>query len=242
MPELTNGVVRYDYEQLQKFNAIVAWLHSLRYRHVISRFAAIHSDLKRAVTITDVGCAHAKLYSLLNDHIPISYTGIEANEHLAGLALSRYGSNDNFRVIFESAVSALDRVGQPDVVVALETLEHIPEADAVRIVEKIASMRPHRFIASFPIEIGPAIWFKNVGSLLCQYERHKEYTWAETFWAGLYQLDRLRPHITGHRAFDWRWLVQTIRHNFRIVELRRFPLNFMPAAAGTSIFLVAEPR
>jgi hypothetical protein len=36
-----------------------------------------------------------------------------------------------------------------------------------------------------PVEIGASIRLKNIGSALCGYGRHEEYTWAETFWAGL---------------------------------------------------------
>lgn len=91
-----------------------------------------------------------------------------------------------------------------DIIVALETFEHIPEHDVVRIVEAVAASKPRLFVCSVPVEVGPAIWLKNVGSLVTGYMRHKEYRWSETFWAGLYQLDRLPPH--GTRACQLAWL------------------------------------
>jgi hypothetical protein len=129
-----------------------------------------------------------------------------------------------------------------DIVVALETFEHIPEHDVVRIIEAIAASKPRFFVCSVPVEIGPAIWLKNVGSLVTGYMRHKEYSWPETFWAGLYQLDKLPPHGTGHKGFDWRWLAQTIRHNMKIKDIRKFPFSILPAAVAFSVFMVAEPR
>jgi hypothetical protein len=129
-----------------------------------------------------------------------------------------------------------------DVLVALETLEHIPEHDVVRIIEAAAAMRPTLFVCSVPVEIGPAIWLKNVGSLVMGYTRHKEYLWRETFWAGLYQLDKMPPHSTGHKGFDWRWLAQTIRHNMKVTEIRKLPARMLPAAVAFSVLLVAEPR
>jgi hypothetical protein len=74
------------------------------------------------------------------------------------------------------------------------------------------------------------------------YTRQNEYTWRETFWAGLGKLDRIRRHGTGHCGFDWRWLAQTIRHNLEITEVRRFPFGVLPVALSSSVFFVAEPR
>jgi hypothetical protein len=142
----------------------------------------------------------------------------------------------------DSAASALAHLECADIVVALETFEHIPEHDVVRIVEAVAAAMPKLFVCSVPVEIGPAIWLKNVGSLVTGYMRHKEYSWPETFWAGLYQLDKLPPHATGHKGFDWRWLAQTIRHNMKIKETRMFPFGMLPAAVAFSVFMIAEPR
>ena len=81
---------------------------------------------------------------------------------------------------------------------------------------------------------------EDVGSLASGYSRHKEYTWRETFWAGLYCLDRLPPHGTGHKGFDWRWLAQTLRKSFKIVHVHKLPSDVFPTALSTSVFFVAE--
>lgn len=190
----------------------------------------------------EIGCAHAKLFSLLNERFEIDYTGIEIDPVFVETARSRYGNNLNFRVVLDSAVNALPHMRNADIVVALETLEHIPEHEVVRIIEAVAIAQPKLFVCSVPVEIGPAIWLKNIGSLLTGHMRHTEYRWRETFWAGLYQLDKLPPHAIGHKGFDWRWLAQTIRHNLRVTEIRKFPLRCLPAAFSFSVFVVAEPR
>jgi hypothetical protein len=145
-------------------------------------------------------------------------------------------------VVHDSAKNAFSDFEHADIIVALETFEHVPEHDAVRIIEAIAAAKPKIFVCSVPVEIGPAIWLKNVGSFITGYMRHREYRWSETFWAGLYQLDKLPAHGVGHKGFDWRWLAQTIRHNMKIKEIRRFPFNMLPAAVAFSVFMVAEPR
>lgn len=230
------------YERNQRFNAVVRWLHSLRFEHVLKVVEETRREVgDRTLRILDIGCAHARLFGVLNDRVAIDYTGIDVSTAFVRAARARYGDLPNFRIVHDSVMNVLPKMESPDLVIALESLEHIPEHDVVRIIERVAAMNPRRFVCSVPVEIGPAIWLKNIGSQLVGYPRHREYRWAETLWAGLYQLDRLPPHGTGHKGFDWRWLAQTIRHNMRIVRLTRFPLGFVPAPFASSVFIVAVP-
>lgn len=244
---MTDETIRNDtesqYERDQRFNFLVSYLHSFRYKNILALFKTISREADgKPIKVVDIGCAHAKLFSLLNKSFNIDYTGIEINADVVEAARARYAGYSNFRVIHDSAANALVNLKHADIIVALETFEHIPEHDVVRIVEAVAAARPRLFVCSVPVEIGPAIWLKNIGSLVTGYMRHKEYRWSETFWAGLYQLDRLPPHDTGHKGFDWRWLAQTIRHNLKIKETRLFPFNILPAAVAFSVFMIAEPR
>ena len=237
------NVEETQYEKNQRFNPLVAWLHSFRYKHILQVFREFtQKNEGKKIKVIDVGCAHAKLFSVLNSQFEIDYTGIEVNPVFVETARSRYAHAPNFRVIHNSVANATSHMEDADILVSLETFEHIPEHEVVRIIEAIAATRPKRLVCSVPVEIGPAIWLKNVGSLVTGYMRHKEYRWAETFWAGFYQLDKLPPHRTGHKGFDWRWLAQTIRHNMKIIEIRKFPFGSLPVAFAFSVFIIAEPR
>ena len=232
-----------EYERNQKFNALVSWLHSYRYKNILVIFEELSAlNNGNPIKVVEIGCAHAKLYSLINDKFNVDYTGIEPNGVFVKTAQERYQSQPNFKIIHDTAEKKLSTIPDADIVVALETLEHIPEHIVVRIVEEVANAQPKLFVCSVPVEIGPAIWFKNLGSLATGYMRHTEYTWKETFWAGFGKLDKLPPHGTGHKGFDWRWLAQTIRHNMKIREMRKFPLDLFPVGLSTSVFFIAEPR
>jgi hypothetical protein len=232
-----------EYERNQVHSAVVSWLHSHRYKNILRVFEAVAREVKgRPIRVVDIGCAHAKLYQVLDERFDIEYTGIDPEPTLAAVARERYGNRPNFTLLETSALETVDRYRGADVVAALETLEHIPEHEVVRLVEAVAQARPRRFVCSVPVEIGPTIWLKNVGSWVAGYVRHTEYEWKETFWAGLYRLDKLPPHAVRHKGFDWRWLAQTIRHNLRIVSLQTLPYGFVPSAFSTSVFIVAEPR
>lgn len=242
---MSQSAPEYDYEKLQSFNRIVNWLHTFRYKNIYDVFQSLAAEIPdRPIRVVEIGCAHAKLYQLLNGRFRIDYTGVEINPTFVAEANQRYGQQKNFRILAQSAadVDMTSSGERPDIVIALETLEHIPEHAVVRIVENIARQRPRLFVCSVPVEVGPIIWIKNVGSWLMRYLRHTEYSWRETLWAGLYQLDRLPPHGTGHKGFDWRWLAQTIRHSLQITEFRKFPARLLPAGLSTSVFFVARPR
>jgi len=232
-----------EYERNQRYNALVAWLHSLRYRRIVRLFAGLAAAAgERPLRVVEIGCGHGKLFAVLNQRFAIDYTGIELEADYVAAAHRRYGDAPNFTLLHASATRVPECFAGADVIVALETFEHIPEHEVVRVIEAIAAARPRLLVCSVPVEIGPAIWLKNLGSLLTGYVRHREYSWTETFWAGLYQLDRLPPHGTGHKGFDWRWLAQTIRHNLQILRLYRLPVPVLPAAFAFSLFFVAAPR
>jgi SAM-dependent methyltransferase len=224
------------YEERQRFNRVVAWLHSFRYRQIVALFDRMAREAQgQQIKVVEIGCAHGTLFATLNERFHIAYTGIENDASLAEVAKRRYGHQPNFRMIQDSVQNALDYLQNADVLVALETLEHIPEHEVVWITEAVAAAQPKLFVCSVPVEIGPAIWLKNVGSFVTGYMRHKEYRWSETWWAGLYQLDKLPPHGTGHKGFDWRWLAQTIRHNMKITKISKLPFGFLPAALAFSV-------
>ena len=233
------------YEKNQRFNAITRWLHSFRYRNILGIFTELSAQIPdRPIRVFELGAATGNLYALLDSRFRIDYLGVELDQKFYAAAVERHGARDNFRIRHGSAAEAALYVeaGQPDIVVALETCEHIPERDSFRVIEQVAALKPRRFVCSVPVEVGPSIWIKNVGSALMGYKRHKSYPWADTFWAAFYMLDHLPPHRTGHRGFDWRWLAQSIRHFMRIREIRKNPFQWLPNMLAMSVMIVAEPR
>lgn len=224
------------YERNQAFNPLVSFLHSIRYKHLLNLFNDLSSEAR--LRVVDIGCAHAKVFQLLNSRFNITYVGIELDKNFAAVAEQRYGSFENFKIINGLIQDFYSELDNADVVLALETLEHIPEHTVVRVIEKIAEANPKVFMCSVPNEVGPIIWIKNVGSLLMGYTRHKEYKWSETFFAGIFNLDMVETHGTTHKGFDWRWLAQTIRHNMKITRIHSTPIDWLPKTMSPSIIFV----
>lgn len=232
------------YERTQNFNAVTRWLHGRRYSQSLSVVAELAQGLERPIRILEIGCGQAKLFGELNQRFDVQYTGIDVHPAFVEAARRRFGHLKNFQVEARPAQDAdpLQAIEPPDAIFALETFEHIAKPDVAPIVEAMARLKPRRFVCSVPVEVGPALLAKNLGSWLMGYERHREYSWRETWAAACYRLEALPPHCGGHKGFDWRWLAETIRRNFASVEHRHLPLRFLPAAFSTSVYLIARRR
>jgi hypothetical protein len=228
-----------DYEKTQNFNPVVNFLHNVRYRHLIKLFQDYSkTSLNQPIKVLEIGCAHAKTFSLLNNKFKIDYLGIELDKGFVDIAQNRYGAQSNFKIVHGSIADHFSALENVDIILALETLEHIPEKLVVRVVEQIAQAKPKIFICSVPNEVGPIVWLKNIGSLVMGYMRHKEYKWRETFYAGIFNLDKIETHGVGHRGFDWRWLAQTIRHNLKINKIYSTPFAWLPKTFSFSVIFI----
>jgi hypothetical protein len=69
------------YEKNQAFNPLVSFLHSFRYKHLLNLFARLQSG--NCLRVVDIGCAHAKVFQLLNSKFKISYVGVELDKNFA---------------------------------------------------------------------------------------------------------------------------------------------------------------
>jgi hypothetical protein len=234
-PPLVTTAANYD--QIQNWNILTRWLHSYRFRHVLDVLKPMGE-----ISVVELGTATGKLFGLLDAQQPVRYTGIEPYPNYARIAAEKFADRPNFKVIQARALEAFPNIERPDVIVALEVLEHIEPPECVRTIEAIAKMCPKLFIASVPVETGPAIVAKNLGSFLFGYGRHRSYGLKGTINAAFSRMDSLPVHRTSHDGWDWRWVAQTMRYHFKITEMRKFPLSFLPACCSATVFMICEPR
>jgi hypothetical protein len=151
-----------EYRAAQAYNPITAWLHRRRYaalKDVFSRFSQTFPT-----RIVEIGRGEAKAFGLLNQRFAIDYVGIEPARSFVDAARAAYGRHANFRIIEGRIEDHFEVIKEGSVVLALEVFEHIKERRVVRIIEQIAKAKPAAFICSVPVEIGPSLWIKNLGS------------------------------------------------------------------------------
>ena len=230
----------HEYEKTQNYNVITKILHSTRYRN-LERLVKQYSQSNKRLSIVDIGCGPAKTYDMLKRlSVNFQYTGIEIRQDFSELARTRYDQFDNFEIICDSIENAFHVFDNADIIIGLESFEHIPEPIVVRTVEAIGKSDFKLLYITVPNEVGPAIFIKNVGSFLMGYRRFKEYRWAETFAASVYDLDKVDRHETGQKGFDWRWLAHTIRQNCKISKITTSPLQIIPCCISPSIGFICK--
>jgi SAM-dependent methyltransferase len=224
------------YDEMQNFNFITRFLHRTRFRNLEKLIIRASVEKKEKLKILDVGCGHAKAYKIIKQQgIDFDYVGVELRKKFYDVANDRFSHYENFNIICDSIENQFERFIDADIIIGLESFEHIPEPLVVRTIEAISKVSFMYLYITVPNEIGPAIFVKNVGSALMGYQRYKEYEWRETFFASIYELDKVKRHDTGHKGFDWRWLAQTLRQNTTILKKTSSPANFIPKFISPSI-------
>lgn len=232
------------YRKFQNFNFITKLLHSVRYNYTLNFIDSLNYDKTKPLKILEIGCADGQLFGLLDQHYCIEYTGIELFADFASVAQKKHGHKANFNLIHGSVMNCLDNIvnTEYDLIISLETLEHIPWTEVITLLQSLSHSQCKHFLFSIPNEIGPAVLIKNIGSFIMRYPRYREYSWRHTWYAGFYRLDQLPRHHINHIGFDWRWIVQLIRYNFRILKIKKSPFKFIPSYLSPSFFIICTPN
>ena len=231
----------HAYEINQNFNFITRLLHRTRYRNLEKVISLASKNLKKNLKIVDIGCGTAKAYEVISKlSFEFSYVGVELPGEFCEIAYARYGHCENFKLIPSSVENNLDVFSEADVIIGLESFEHIPAWLVVRVIEAISRSNFKYLYITVPNEVGPAILLKNFGAALMNYQRYKEYSWSETISLSLYRLDNVPRHSCGHKGFDWRWLAQTLRLNVKIIKMTKSPFGLIPKFISPSIGFICQ--
>ena len=222
------------YELKQNRNFITRFLHGRRYHHLQGftreKFGA---DIK----VLDIGCGPGGAYNALNENHNVDYYGVDVREDFIAVANERY-ADAKFEV--QDVTNPEFDFGGYDLIIALETFEHIPEGKLVRVVEKIAAAKPKYLLCSVPIEIGPSVAIKNFGAKLMGYDRSSG-DFRQTINAAFWRLNSIPAHGTAHLGFNWFWLEQTLRHSLVIHESRSLPFSWIPKFVAPSVLFSCSP-
>ena len=112
-------------------------LHKVRYKNLGKVFTEVTQKSNSIINVLDIGCGACKAFEYLNPNFSINYTGIELQEDLVEIAKSRYEDEKNFSIVCDDVQNTFSIFKNFDVVIGLESFEHIPESIVVRVVETI---------------------------------------------------------------------------------------------------------
>ncbi len=238
-----------NHELNEKSNCINRFLHGRRYRFVQKWLRRTYGSGR--IRILEIGVGYGRLLDELCPDLDIEYTGIELLDGFYQEAERRHPPSAVCRMIRGSVLDGEVQsrlTGSFDVVIALETCEHIRAGELPQVFTLLRSrISCSYFISSVPIEIGLSILIKNLGSMLLSYGRFREYSLGETLNAALLRIHKLPPHSSEagylrHKGFDWRAYRYLLHQDFEIEQTRSLPFHWMPVCLSTNVIFVALPR
>jgi SAM-dependent methyltransferase len=232
--------MKHEYEKMQNLNLITKSLHSTRYSN-LEELIKLSAQKNKKLKIVDVGCGKAKSYEIIKSlDVNFHYLGIEIREDLSEIAKELYGIFENFEIVCDNIENVFYTFDAADVIIGLECFDHISDYLVLRTVEATGKCNFKRLYLTLPNEEAPAIFIKNVETFLIGYRRYKDFSWAGTLIAPIYNFDKVERHRTGQNGFDWRWLAHTLLQNCKIKKIIMSPLQIILQFLPPSIVFICE--
>lgn len=227
-----------DYNTRLFSRGLRGFLHTGRYR-LMARWIAAHRI--PCARVLELGCFDGKAIDWLPGR-PARYEGFDANWD-GGLALARARWAGVPGVAFHEASTADEMALGPadrfDLVLAMETLEHIPERHLDGYLDRLAAQCDGWIYVSVPVEKGPvfaAKWLAKA-ALFGDAER---YTAGEFLWATLGRTERVAR--SDHKGFDWNDIRRRLAERFEIVAVSGIPFRAWPAALSFGVGILGRAR
>jgi hypothetical protein len=216
----------------------------LRSRLHLARFYWLQDKLKsfpsNDLTVLELGCYDAKTIPFLPVP-PKKYLGFDANwENGLDIARKTY-QNPNYE-FFEctNPDEMIVRGEKFNLVICMETLEHIPDEMLEGYLTKIRDATDGLFILTVPNEIGLVFFIKYLIKLIVFREKiNPKYSFSDVMYQTLGWTSRVKHD--DHKGFDYRRLVDRLRRDWQIEEVQAIPFNWMPLSMSFSIGIVCRP-
>lgn len=214
-------------------------LHQMRFRWLQKHVR----EPKDGYTLFELGCFDCRSLGYIPK--PKQYMGVDAGWE-GGIEDARMNYLNRTWMELIMAQSAHDLVPHEgrrfDYSIALETLEHIPDAVLKGYIEFLAKVTKKKLLITVPVEVGPVFLAKYLAKTSCADLASGEtesYTTAEVFWATMGRADRVQRY--EHKGFDYRKLITQLAQHFTIVKVEGIPFKHFPYLSF-QVGIVAQPK
>ncbi|MFZ4125669.1 MAG: hypothetical protein ACOYJ2_06330 [Rickettsiales bacterium] len=216
-----------------------SYLHHMRF-HWLRKH--IH-ETANAYTLFELGCFDCRSLKFLPE--PSRYVGADADWE-GGLQSAKATFHDDKTMELLIARSAGDLAAYKDrsfdYSIALETIEHIPDAVLSGYIEFLARVTRKKLLITVPVEIGPVFLAKHfVKRSIAGFEsgETETYTLAEIFWSALGRTEKVRRF--EHKGFNYRTFITQLSSHFHIRAIEGIPFRPWPYLSF-QVGIVAEPK
>jgi len=219
------------------YNSPVRHIHSIRARHVVD-IVGNNASLFTGKRVLELGCSD--LYFLTRfagvGFRPKEYVGVdifwedteEQAQHNAKILRQQHALNIS---LYNQPAERLMPQGGFDLVVALETLEHVENEELVLSNLRDATNTGGYFLFSLPVEFGVMLLAKEFARMTLK--RKIQYSPTELVWAALGRTWKIRRVLGDHKGYDYRLTLERLRkRQFSPVEERLYPFSRQYFAYG----------
>lgn len=247
----------YARKQLFSRNRILQWSNRNRYA-MARRMVEPHAGGR----ILDYGCGDGTLLAMVHDLFPRA-TGAEVDRSQVEDCQSRFQGFPAVNFVLTSDLARPEHEHAYDVVLCTEVLEHCLDQAVEAVLDNLQRMvsPTGTVVIRVPVEIGPALAFKQlVRSIaawqrLGDYQQREKYTFAE-FRTMLManertQIERpiysgaLAPDVAvkfhGHKGFNWRILESKTCRRFEVRKINFSPLDAAGQWFASQVWFMCSP-
>lgn len=214
------------------------YVHNSRFRWVRDVCRSRGQDLSR---VFELGCFDGRLLDFLPGE-PDYYLGADAGWD-GGLvqAQSRFRGVEGRDFVQATDASVLASVpsGTFSAAFALETLEHIPDAQVDAYLAEIARTLNGTFYITVPNEKGIIFLMKYLMKA-AYYGDNYEYSARDVVNATLCRMSAIERF--EHKGFDYMAFARKIDAYFNVESLHAIPLKFMPPFLAVTVGIVASSK